>query len=215
MTADLFADQTPSWQEPICPGATVLRGLALAEAPAILSAIEDITRRAPFRQMDTPGGFRMSVAMSNCGPLGWVSDRQGYRYAAWDPATGEGWPEMPEGLRALARHTAASAGFAGFAPDACLINRYAAGARMSLHQDRDEQDLRAPIVSISLGLPALFLFGGPTRKDPARRIPLTHGDVVVWGGPARLHFHGVAPLKAGEHPATGPFRINLTLRQAN
>jgi alkylated DNA repair protein (DNA oxidative demethylase) len=156
----------------------------------------------------------MSVAMTNCGALGWVSDRKGYRYAAADPETGLAWPAMPEAFRKLARTAAAAGGYPGFEPDACLINRYVPGAKMSLHQDRDERDFAAPLVSVSLGLPAVFQFGGLSRKDPVRRVGLEHGDVVVWGGESRLFFHGVMPLKEGVHPLAGACRINLTFRRA-
>jgi alkylated DNA repair protein (DNA oxidative demethylase) len=164
--------------------------------------------------MVTPSGHRMSVAMTNCGALGWVSDRTGYRYVAQDPETGQPWPPMPDRFLGLAQNAAAQSGFAGFLPDACLINRYEPDARLSLHQDRDERDLTAPIVSVSLGLPAVFLWGGLKRKDPTRRIPLVHGDVLVWGGPDRLRYHGVLPLKAGQHALLGEQRINLTFRKA-
>jgi DNA oxidative demethylase len=170
--------------------------------------------QAPFRHMVTPGGHVMSVAMTNCGSAGWVTDRSGYRYDAADPEAGKPWPAMPASFRSLAGAAAAEAGFSGFAPDACLINRYAPGARMSLHQDRDETDFGAPIVSVSLGLSATFLFGGLQRSDRPRRYRLEHGDVVVWGGPARLAFHGVAPLADGEHALMGRLRINLTFRKA-
>jgi alkylated DNA repair protein (DNA oxidative demethylase) len=164
--------------------------------------------------MSTPGGLEMSVAMTNCGTAGWVTDRRGYRYAPQDPVTGEPWPPMPPVFRELARGAAAAAGYPGFEPDACLLNRYLPGARLSLHQDRDEKDFSHPIVSVSVGLPAIFLFGGPKRTDKARRIALAHGDVAVWGGPSRLFHHGVLALKDGEHPALGRRRFNLTLRRA-
>jgi alkylated DNA repair protein (DNA oxidative demethylase) len=164
--------------------------------------------------MMTPGGFRMSVAMTNCGSAGWITDRSGYRYGPLDPLTGQPWPELPEVLTAVATQSAARAGFARFVPDACLINQYEPDSRMSLHQDKNEIDYAAPIVSVSLGLPAVFLFGGERRADKTQRVPLAHGDVVVWGGPARLRFHGVLPLKDGEHPLLGRRRINLTFRKA-
>lgn len=214
MTADLFADTTAPWQEALCEGAVVLRRFALAQDRALLAAVEAVIAAAPWRHMVTPGGFRMSVAMSNCGALGWVSDETGYRYAARNPASAQPWPAMPRIFADLAATAAAAAGYADFAPDACLINRYEPGARMSLHQDRNERDLRQPIVSLSLGLPAVFLFGGLRRAEPARRIPLEHGDVVVWGGPARLRYHGVLALKDGEHPLLGRRRLNLTFRRA-
>ena len=213
--ADLLSRAiTPRGAELITEGATVLPGFAAPEAKALMKAIDQIAAEAPFRHMETPGGFRMSVAMTNCGELGWVSDRRGYRYDPIDPDSGERWPAMPDSFRALAAEAAARAGHADFVPDACLINRYAPGARLSMHQDRDEKDLRAPIVSVSLGLPAVFLWGGDARADKARRVPLQHGDVVVWGGPSRLRFHGVLALKDGEHPFAGGHRINLTFRKA-
>ncbi|MET0519785.1 MAG: DNA oxidative demethylase AlkB, partial [Burkholderiaceae bacterium] len=178
--------------------------------------IGEVLAAAPPRHLITPGGLRMSVAMSNCGELGWVSDRRGYRYNAIDPDSGRAWPAMPASFQRLAQTAAAEAGFPGFTPDACLINRYEPGARLSLHQDRDERDHGHPIVSISLGLPATFLFGGHARSERCLRVPLQHGDVLVWGGPSRLRFHGVAPL-AADAPATGPRwaeRFNLTLRKA-
>ena len=155
----------------------------------------------------------MSVAMTNCGERGWITDETGYRYDAVDPATAAGWPPMPAVFREIATAAAAAAGFDGFAPDACLISRYEPGARLSLHQDKDEIDLESPIISISLGLPAMFLWGGKRRSDPTRRLRLENGDVVVWGGRARFVYHGVAPIKDGEHPLTGRARINLTFRK--
>lgn len=216
MTVDLF--ETPEYTgpafEPLADGAVVLRGFALASTDDLLAAISKAAACAPFRQMLTPGGQRMSVEMTSCGALGWVTDRKGYRYVAEDPESGKPWAPMPDSLLRLAREAAASAGFPGFAPDACLINRYAPGARMSLHQDRDEQDFGAPIVSVSLGLPIVFLFGGLSRAEKSVRVPLMHGDVVVWGGPARLRYHGVLPLKDGDHSLLGACRVNLTFRKA-
>ena len=213
MTFELFAHTPPLDDEPLSDGAVVLRGFATARAAQLEADLEVVTAAAPLRHLVTPGGYRMSVAMTNCGALGWVSDRRGYRYDPVDPGSGERWPALPEAFRALARDAAARAGYASFMPDACLVNRYAPGARLSMHQDRDEKDLRAPIVSVSLGLPAVFLWGGHERTDKARRIALQHGDVVVWGGPSRLRFHGVLALKDGEHPFAGGFRINLTFRK--
>jgi alkylated DNA repair protein (DNA oxidative demethylase) len=198
----------------IAPGAELLPAFALPCEAVLWSAVNAVADAAPFRHMLTPGGFRMSVAMTNCGPLGWVTDRSGYRYSPVDPETGRPWPALPQPFLKLAADAAAAAGFPNFTPDACLINRYEAGAKMSLHQDRDELDLSQPIVSVSLGLPAVFLFGGLKRSDKAARLRLHHGDVVVWGGPARLRFHGIMPLKPGEHPLTGSCRINLTFRVA-
>ena len=195
-------------------GAVLLRGLAKPFEADLAAALRVIATQAPFRHMVTPGGHTMSVAMTNCGPLGWVTDRSGYRYDACDPETAKPWPAMPASFRALAGRAADAAGFGGFAPDACLINRYQPGAKMSLHQDRDEADFGSPIVSVSLGLPAVFLFGGLQRSDRPRRFRLEHGDIVVWGGPARLAFHGIAPLADGEHAFAGRARINLTFRKA-
>ncbi len=200
--------------EPIGDGAAVLRGFAVSRAGDLLRQVARIVATAAFRQMVTPGGYTMSVAMTNCGELGWVTDRAGYRYQRTDPLSGAAWPEMPDEFRSVAADAAAKAGYAAFAPDACLINRYEPGARLSLHQDRNERDMDAPIVSVSLGIPATFLFGGMRRSDRPRRLRLDHGDVVVWGGPTRLAYHGVEPLDDGVHPATSRCRINLTFRKA-
>ena len=201
-------------RERIAEDALLLGGAASAEAPALLTALQPVIAQAPWRHMVTPGGLTMSVAMSNCGQVGWVSDRRGYRYDSIDPDSRRPWPPMPLVLQQLAARAAAMAGFAGFEPDACLVNRYAPGTRLSLHQDRNELDLTAPVVSVSLGLPAVFLFGGLRRADPPQRIALVHGDVVVWGGRQRLAFHGVTALADGEHELTGRCRINLTFRKA-
>jgi DNA oxidative demethylase len=214
-TRDLFGGASNERRhERLAPGAWLLHGFALDQAPAIVAAVEDISAAAPFRHLVTPGGFRMSVAMTNCGSVGWVSDRRGYRYDACDPLSGLSWPPMPAVFLELAQTAARVGGFPGFEPDACLINRYEPGARLTLHQDKDESDFSAPIVSVSFGLPATFLFGGDSRKDKQRRVPLQHGDVVVWGGPARLHHHGVLALKDGFHDILGSRRLNLTFRRA-
>jgi alkylated DNA repair protein (DNA oxidative demethylase) len=198
----------------LCEGAGVLRGFALPFERPLADGVRTVTSAAPFRHMTTPGGYAMSVAMTNCGAYGWVSDPTGYRYSPTDPDSGTVWPAMPAAFEELARDAAAALGFADFAPDACLVNRYGTGARLTLHQDKDEQDFGAPIVSVSLGVPAVFLFGGSKRKDRPQRVPLEHGDVVVWGGPARLRYHGVAQLTESVHPFAGRARINLTLRRA-
>ncbi|EAR21630.1 DNA oxidative demethylase AlkB [Nitrococcus mobilis] len=208
------ARDSAAYLEPIAEGATLLRGFAVPAAATLLAAIESVVQAAPFRHMATPGGRRMSVAMTNCGRGGWVTDHRGYRYTAADPLTQRPWPALPAVFFDLAARAASTVGFAGFAPDACLINRYRPGARLTLHQDRDERDFKAPIVSVSLGLPAVFLFGGVQRRDRPRRIRMESGDVAVWGGPARLAYHGIAPLVDGNHPLTGRCRINLTLRKA-
>ena len=209
---DLFEDSAAG--RPLAEGAAHLRGFALPREAAVLAAVESVAAEAPFRHMVTPGGFTMSVAMTNCGAAGWVTDRKGYRYAGDDPASGRPWPALPAPFASLAAEAAAIAGYPGFVPDACLINRYEPGARMSLHQDRNERDFSRPIVSVSLGLPATFLFGGRERADRPMKVPLEHGDVVVWGGPSRLRFHGVNPLADGVHPLLGRRRINLTFRCA-
>ena len=214
---DLFDDLPPPLEAartPIAPGAVLLHGFAREGDGGLLQAVEAVIHQAPLRQMQTPGGYAMSVRTTSCGALGWVTDSHGYRYATHDPHSGQAWPAMPECLLALAETAAAQAGYAGFAPDSCLINQYAPGAKMALHQDKDEQDFTVPIVSVSLGLPAVFLFGTLNRKDRPQRLRLAHGDVVVWGGPSRLAFHGVMPLADGEHGLLGRRRVNLTFRQA-
>jgi alkylated DNA repair protein (DNA oxidative demethylase) len=202
-------------RENMAEGAVLLRGAALLFEKAIVAELTDITAASPFRHMTTPGGYTMSVAMTNCGAAGWVTDRRGYRYQRIDPATGHAWPPMPACFLKLATSAAAAdAGYPDFEPDACLINRYQPGARLSLHQDKNECDFAQPIVSVSLGLPATFQFGGLTRNDPVKKYALKHGDVAVWGGPSRLFFHGVPELRDGHHPAMGSVRINLTFRRA-
>jgi DNA oxidative demethylase len=215
-TLDLFEDASTvsESKEVLAPGAFLLRAFALRDEQETLSALRRVLAEAPLRHMVTPGGYRMSVAMTNCGRAGWVTDRSGYRYDAIDPETGQPWPKMPEVFSRLASRAATEAGFSGFRPDACLVNRYEPGTRLSLHQDKDEKDFTQPIVSVSLGISATFLFGGERRSDKAQRIILRHGDVVVWGGPARLRYHGVAPLKDSVHPLLGRERVNLTFRKA-
>ena len=216
MTPDLFADDAPlaGARTPLGAQAVVLRGLALDTVDALWAALQAVVAQAPFRHMLTPGGQTMSVPLTNCGALGWTSSRAGYRYRPDDPDSAQPWPAMPSAFGRLAHDAAQAAGFDGFAPDACLINRYAPATRLSLHQDRNERDFGWPIVSVSLGLPAVFLWGGARRADRCLRVPLFHGDVVVWGGRDRLRFHGVAPIGAGRHPMTGDRRINLTFRKA-
>ena len=215
MTADLFdsvAEAQPSREE-IADGAVLLRGFVRPIGSELIDAVRAIVAQSPFRRMTTPDGHQMSVAMTNCGERGWITDHTGYRYDPIDPRTEAPWPAMPPVLRDLARRAAEQGGFQNFAPDACLVNRYEPGTRLSLHQDKDELDYSAPIVSVSLGLPATFLFGGLARADKPRRYRLVHGDVVVWGGPSRLAYHGVAPLAEGEHALLGRIRINLTFRR--
>lgn len=213
---DLFdlSGEKEARHESLGEGAVLLRGFAAARDTMLLAAIEGIASAAPFRRMITPGGFEMSVAMTSCGTAGWVTDRIGYRYARHDPDSGKPWPSLPAEFLELAEAAATEAGFPGFVPDACLVNRYEPGARLSLHQDRDEADYGHPIVSVSLGLPATFQFGGLKRNDPVKKVALRHGDVVVWGGASRLFHHGVLTLKDGEHPLTGHRRFNLTMRRA-
>lgn len=212
--SDLFAtDDAQPAREALGEGAVLLRRCVGDDEAALLADLRAIIKAAPFRHLITPGGHTMSVAMTNCGRVGWVSDAHGYRYDPVDPDSGANWPAMPTSLQSLAARAAAAGGYDGFTPDACLINRYKPGAKLSLHQDKDELDLGAPIVSVSLGLPAVFQFGGLTRSAPLKRYRLTHGDVVVWGGPSRLAYHGVAPLAEGAHPVMGAQRINLTFRK--
>lgn len=214
---DLFAEQDlqqPARVERIGEQALVLSGFALPRVKELLAALDSVLLQSPLRQMHTPGGLTMSARLSSCGDLGWTSDRHGYRYSPLDPLSSRPWPAMPEAFLALAEAAASAAGFSGFVPDACLINAYAPGAKMSLHQDKNERSCIAPIVSISLGLPAIFQFGGFERSDPTRRVSLFHGDIVVWGGVDRLRFHGVMPIKPGHHSLLGEQRINITLRQA-
>lgn len=215
-TLDMFADdaaQTPRTEQ-IGPRSFVLRGFALPSMELLLPALEQVLAQSPFRHMTTPGGFTMSVALSNCGSVGWVTDRAGYRYTHIDPQTGVPWPALPDPLLALAQTAAAASGFPGFMPDACLINRYVPGSKMSLHQDKNETGYEWPVVSVSLGIPATFLFGGLERSDKTQRVSLFHGDVVVWGDEDRLRYHGVLPLKHAEHPVLGEQRINFTFRKA-
>jgi alkylated DNA repair protein (DNA oxidative demethylase) len=212
----LFEDLTESepLNEDLGPGTAILRSMAKDRETEIMDALFSVAARSPFRHMVTPGGFRMSVAMTNCGSLGWVTDRKGYRYASVDPETDTPWPVMPNVFLDLARDAATKADYPSFVPDACLVNRYKPGARLTLHQDKNENDFEEPIVSVSLGLPAVFLIGGLERSDKTVRVPVSHGDVLIWGGPARLRYHGVNPLKDGSHPLAGGHRFNLTFRKA-
>lgn len=216
MTFDLFDHQElpPLDKEHLAPGAVLLRGFAYADAALILEETSLISASSPFRHMTTPGGYDMSVAMTNCGNYGWITDRRGYRYTDLDPLSQHRWPEMPTVFYQLAINAAREGGFNHFRPDVCLINRYAVGAKMSLHQDKDETDFTQPIVSLSFGLPAIFQFGGMVRSDTPKKVLLTHGDVVVWGGDSRLVYHGILPVKDGYHRLTGPYRINMTFRKS-
>lgn len=208
---DLFADIRPKL-EWLQDGVALLPGFA--DTASLMPLIERIVADAPFRHLTTPGGHRMSVAMTNCGDYGWCSDKNGYRYDPMDPETNKPWPKMPDAFLTLAAAAAARAGFPGGAPDACLINRYSPTATLSLHQDRDERDMRWPIVSVSLGVSATFLLGGLRRSDPTRSLTLHDGDVLVWGGPARGVFHGIRRIAAASHPLTGEYRFNITFRRA-
>jgi alkylated DNA repair protein (DNA oxidative demethylase) len=206
--------QTEASKEMLCPGAVMLRRFAQKYETELFAGLREVTAKAPFRHMVTPGGFRMSVAMTNCGAFGWITDETGYRYDRVDPETNATWPEMPDCFLKLASSAATEVGFDEFLPDACLINRYEPGSKLSLHQDKNERDFEQPIVSVSLGVSATFLFGGSRRSDETERIPVEHGDVIVWGGPARLRYHGVMALKEGFHPLAGGRRFNLTFRKA-
>jgi len=210
---DLFAAQHRDTRTQLAPQACVLHGFALPCVDALLADVVAIEASAPFRHLVTPGGHVMQVAMTNAGTFGWCSDRRGYRYDRVDPQSGQTWPALSPAFLQLAADAALEAGFDGYVPDACLVNRYAPGTRLSLHQDRDEDDRIAPIVSVSLGLPAAFLFGGFARGDKTVRVPLQHGDVVVWGGVDRMRFHGVLPVKPGRHDVLGEQRLNLTFRK--
>jgi alkylated DNA repair protein (DNA oxidative demethylase) len=216
VTLDLFADDAPQLTatEQIGPQSFVFRGLALPLIDRLLPALEAVLTRAPFRNMITPGGYTMSVALSSCGQFGWTTDRSGYQYTRLDPHTGQPWPPMPDVFMELAQSAAQAAGFADFIPDACLVNRYIPGAKLALHQDKDERGYEWPVVSVSLGIPAMFLFGGHARSDATQKVPLFHGDVVVWGGEDRLRYHGVMRIKQAEHPQLGEQRINFTFRKA-
>ncbi|MEO7775386.1 MAG: DNA oxidative demethylase AlkB [Steroidobacteraceae bacterium] len=214
MNLELFEPENRSGErETLGRQAAVLRGFALPRVPELLDAMRAVEHSAPFRHMQTPGGFTMSVALTNCGSVGWTSDRCGYRYAAEDPLTGRNWPALPRVFLQLARDAALELGFADYSPDACLVNRYVPGSRLSLHQDRSERDLQAPVVSVSLGIPAIFLFGGMQRSGRCRRVQLVHGDVVVWGGVDRMRFHGVLPVKTAQHSLLGEQRVNFTFRK--
>lgn len=213
MTDDLFEGVEPL-REDLAVGAVLLRRMALPFVGDVLTDLKAVTAQASFRHMVTPGSHVMSVAMTNCGTAGWVTDRRGYRYERLDPGSGRSWPALPDSFLALATAAAEKAGYSRFVPDACLINRYEPGARMSLHQDKDERDFEIPIVSVSLGLPATFEFGGLMRSDQVRKYTVRHGDVVVWGGPSRLCFHGIRIIKDGTHETLGRVRLNLTFRGA-
>ena len=217
MNLSLFDQENmvEQWQEKIASSAVILHGFAAAEGEYLLEDINKVQEISPFRHLYTPNGFRMSVAMTNCGSFGWLSDKKGYRYDAIDPLTGQKWPVMPDSFLTLAKHAAQQAGFSNFNPDACLINRYETGSKLSLHQDKDEKDFKEPIVSVSLGTPAIFLFGGLKRIDKIQKFNLIHGDVVVWGGQSRLCYHGIMPLKEGYHPLVGGIRLNLTFRKVS
>lgn len=217
MKLNLFDQENTieQWRELIAPSAVVLHGFAAAESEGVLADIQQIVERAPFRHFYTPSGFQMSVAMTNCGSVGWISDKSGYRYDAIDPLNNKPWPAMPDSFLKLAKLAASEAGFIDFIPDACLINRYEIGTKLSLHQDKDEKDFSKPIVSVSLGIPAIFLFGGLKRNEKIQKITLMHSDVVVWGGPSRLNYHGIMPIKEGFHSLIGNVRLNLTFRNGN
>lgn len=214
MNLDLFSDSPHTGRESICEGAVALRGFALSFEADLLHEIPKLIAASPLRTMYTPSGLAMSVTTTSCGTVGWRSDAYGYRYSKRDAHSQQDWPAMPESFLQLAQSAAKEAGFENFMPDSCLINCYKVGAKMSLHQDKNEKDFTQPIVSVSLGLPAIFLLGGLQREDKTIRVPLVHGDVVVWGGSARLFFHGVLPVKVGKHPLLGEQRINLTFRRA-
>ena len=221
---DLFGSPVEQ-QVHIAEGAMLLRQFvqqnknALLDETTVLADLNCILENSPLRKMTTASGFTMSVAMTNCGKLGWVSGSNGYMYSSIDPETAQPWPAMPPALLEAATRIARQAGYPGFLPDACLINRYLAGAQMGLHQDRDEKDFSQPIVSLSIGLSARFIIGGldsaAGRNAHTQSVVLKHGDAIVFGAAARLMFHGVLSLKPGHHPLVGNSRINLTFRVAS
>lgn len=213
MTLPLF-DAEPLPPQVIAGGAVLLRGWAAVHAHAWIAAVQQVLAQQPFQAAFTASGLPMSVRTSNCGEWGWAASRSGYGYTRSDPATGMPWPAMPTFLKQQAQALAAQAGYPGFDPDVCLINSYDVGAKMGLHHDADEKDHAAPIVSVSLGLPCTFVWGGLQRSDPVRSFRLEHGDVLVWGGASRMVFHGVRPLQAGQHHLLGAQRWNLTFRMA-
>lgn len=214
-TIDLFAEMKEINPKRVELGeeAMILRGYASDIAVDLFNDINAIISESPLRKMQTPNGYTMSVQTTSCGSFGWVSDAKGYRYERNDPLTRQPWPAMPSSFIKLANQAASEAGFNNFVPDCCLINHYQAGTKLSLHKDKDERDFTAPIVSVSLGLPAIFLFGGLNRSDPTQRYKLEHGDIAVWGGKSRLVYHGIQPLIDGNHPLTGHSRINITFRK--
>jgi DNA oxidative demethylase len=213
---DLF-DDLPLLAEDLhtvlAPGAVLMRAFGRADDVDILQAVESVIAQAPLRHLQTPGGYTMSIQTTRCGSMGWVSEPGGYRYAPSNPSTRAPWPAMPQCLLDFAVRAATEAGYPDFVPDSCMINQYLPGNKLGLHQDRDERDLRAPVVSLSLGLPAIFLFGGLQRTGKTQRYRLAHGDVVVWGGPSRLAFHGVLPVADGDHALVGRRRVNVTFRK--
>jgi len=204
--SQLVAEPT---HEEIFPGAVLMRSLALPQDNEFFTAAEAIIAARPLHHTTTPSGLPMGVMVTDCGDSRAFANR-------WDTANPERmrlWPPMPPLLRDFAIRCAVRSGFPQFRPDACHINRYQAGTKLGLHQDRHECDWTQPIVSLSFGLECIFLLGGLQRTDKPRRILLEHGDVIVWGGPSRMRFHGVQPLKPGHHPLTGPYRYNLTFRK--
>lgn len=211
MNLPLF-DVEPQDPLPIAEGAVLLRGWAAVNDAQWLAAVRQVLAQQPFQAAYTASGLPMSVRTSNCGSWGWAASRSGYGYTRSDPDSGRPWPEMPIFLKLQAQALASAAGYLAFDPDVCLINSYELGAKMGLHHDADEKDKAAPIVSVSLGLPCTFVWGGLQRSDPVRSFALEHGDVLVWGGASRMVFHGVRPLRAGQHHLLGAQRWNLTFR---
>jgi len=195
--------------EEIFPGATLMRGLAQAQDGEFLEAMQGVLSAAPLHHATTPTGLPMGVMVSDCG----TPEAFRRRWDPANPAVRQMWPPMPRALLDFSLRCAVRAGFPLFRPDTCHVNRYQAGTKLGLHQDRHECDMSQPIVSVSFGLECVFLLGGLERTDSPKRILLEHGDVIVWGGPSRMRFHGVQPLKPGHHPLTGPYRYNLTFRK--
>lgn len=198
----------------LAEGAMVLRRFATPVVVALMEGVEAVVAQSPLRRLIVPNGRPMRIEMTNCGLVGWVNIDGRYRYSRVDPLTGRSWPGMPATFRRIAGAAASAAGYPDFQPAVCIINRYAVGADLQMHQDRDDTQDRQPVVSVSLGLPAIFHFGGQGRGEKPLTIPLDDGDVVVWGGASRMHRHGVAPVAPGVHPRTGAYRYNLTFRTA-
>lgn len=209
---DLFSNNRPPIEE-IYPDLFVLANFV--DTNPLMVQVERITKVSPFRKMMTPNGHYTGVALTNCGDFGWTSDRNEYRYSSSDPLNNQPWLAIPESFKALAKNAAHVAGFKDFEPDACLINQYLIGTKLGSHQDKNEKDFSQPIVSVSIGLSAVFQIFGNQRAGQAINYRLYDGDVVVWGNSARLCYHGVRTLSAAELDPTCQQRINITFRKSH